>query len=259
MLVGAVCHWKVGDYIEGGVGGGRVCSTFTYNESHFKICTGLTLLAAYLNLPLQQHTRVGVIYSKSSCKYCSLFKYNCNYKYLMSELFLISIANILKIHMYVTYVIWCHTHIHMHTHIYTHVCTYKHMYIAITAKMYLITIKYNCNAHNYIPLGMLVGIGQFLWHVSCTWEVWRCSHNWISGPYRMTATNSIMTTPSHLPSTTHMSQHQLTFPGAVPHHTMISCSVSSVYTKFLVQSPSFSSVTTRRLHKPKYYGFILLK
>ncbi len=36
-----------------------------------------------------------------------------------------------------------------------------------------------------------------------------------------------MTTPSHLPSTTHMHiteivQHQLTFPGAVPHHTMIS-------------------------------------
>ncbi len=102
----------------------------------------------------------------------------------------------------------------------------------------------------------------------------------ISGPSRMTATNSIMTTPSHLASMTatnsimtnitftppkynsHVTaivQHQLTFPGAVPHHTMISCSVSSVYTKFLVQSPSFSSVTTRRLHKPKYYGFILLK
>ncbi len=30
--------------------------------------------------------------------------------------------------------------------------------------------------------GMLVGVGQFLWHVSCTWEVWRCSHNLISGP-----------------------------------------------------------------------------
>ncbi len=48
MLVGVVCHWKVGNYIkEGGECGWRVCATFTYNESHFKICTGLTLFAVY--------------------------------------------------------------------------------------------------------------------------------------------------------------------------------------------------------------------
>ncbi len=48
MLVGVVCHWKVGNYIkEGGECGWRVCATFTYNKSHFKICTGLTLFAVY--------------------------------------------------------------------------------------------------------------------------------------------------------------------------------------------------------------------
>ncbi len=60
----------------------------------------------------------------------------CKYKYLTSELYLIRIANTLKrrqCHVYVTYVICCHTHIYTctytHMYIHKHAHTHMHMYI----------------------------------------------------------------------------------------------------------------------------------
>ena len=53
--------------------------------------------------------------------------FNCKCKYLISDLYLISIANTLKIrqcYVYVTYVICCHKHTHTHVHIL--VCAHTH-------------------------------------------------------------------------------------------------------------------------------------
>ncbi len=107
----------------------------------------------------------------------------CKYKYLTSELYLIRIANTLKIrqcHVYVTYVICCHTHIYT--------CTYTHMYIHMRARthmhMYIHThtCTYTCacahtHAHTHthsdlqwniqmvFPLSFSPGIFEGLAHV----------------------------------------------------------------------------------------------